>query len=46
MPVHIDPTARLVITFFRDGQALKMALLLLAELDELQPGDLLRCWEA
>jgi hypothetical protein len=58
MPAHINPNSRFVVTIFRDGEmldartaatgerALKMAVLMLASLDELQDGDRLTVTEA
>jgi len=52
-----NPLGGLVVSFHRDGQeidhavardgarALKMSLLMLAKLDELQDGDILKCKE-
>jgi hypothetical protein len=58
MSAHIIPNSRFTITIFRDGEvldartaatgerALKIALLMLASLDELQGGDRLVVTEA
>jgi len=58
MPVHIATNSKLIVTLFRDGEiydtrsaatgerALKIALLMLATLDELQNGDRLTVTEA
>jgi hypothetical protein len=58
MPAHIHPNSRFVVTLWRDGEtldartaatgerALKIALLMLAVLDELQDGDRLTVSEA
>ena len=58
MPVHINLNSKFTISFIRDGEvldartaatgerALKIALLMLATLDELQAGDRLTVTEA
>jgi len=57
MPAYVDPQGAFTVTFCRDGRqverqaartgerALKMALLMLARLDALQDGDVLKCVE-
>jgi hypothetical protein len=58
MPVHINLNSKFTVTIFRDGEvldartaatgerALKAAILMLAELDDLQGGDRLTVQEA
>jgi hypothetical protein len=58
MPAHIISNSKFVVTLFRDGEiydtrsaatgerALKAAILMLAELDDLQGGDRLTVTEA
>jgi hypothetical protein len=58
MPAHIISNSKFTVTIFRDGEALdtrtaatgeralKTAILMLAELDELQGGDRLAVTEA
>jgi hypothetical protein len=58
MPARVNPNSRFVVTIFRDGEALdartaatgeralKTAILMLAELDDLQGGDRLTVQEA
>jgi hypothetical protein len=58
MPVHTIPNSKIIVTLWRDGEvldartaatgerALKMALLMLASLDDLQNGDRLVVTEA
>jgi len=57
MPAHINPNGKFVATFWRDGEvldartaatgerALKAAILMLAELDDLRGGDRLTVTE-
>jgi hypothetical protein len=58
MPVHMRSEGRFIVMLSRDGEpenartaedgrkALKAALLLLAELDDLRHGDKLECFES
>jgi len=58
MPVHTNLNSKFVVTIFRDGEvldartaatgerALKAAIMMLAELDDLQGGDRLTVTEA